>query len=196
MTTELYRTCDRCSGQGLTVENRIVRKCPDCGAEGIVRATDSACAGIFAVDPGPDESGWVWLKEGRVECSGVHPNEEIKIIMAGCRYSLFGIEGIACYGMAVGQSTFEACEWIGRFLEFNAGIGADAAKVYRKEVKIHLCGTMKAKDANIRQALLDRYGSERKKAVGTKRSPGPLFGVSKHAWAALAVAVYLHETRG
>jgi hypothetical protein len=44
---------------------------------------------------------------------------------------------------------------------------------------------MRAKDANIRQALIDKLG-----AVGTKKAPGPLYGISGHLWAALAVADY------
>ena len=56
--------------------------------------------------------------------------------------------------------------------------------VYRKDVKLHLCGSPRAKDPNIRQALLDKLGP-----VGTKRQPGPCYGVKSHAWAALGVAV-------
>jgi len=49
---------------------------------------------------------------------------------------------------------------------------------------------MKAKDANIRQALIDKLGP-----VGTKKSPGPLWGVKSHIWSALAVAVTALETK-
>ena len=35
-----------------------------------------------------------------------------------------------------------------------------------KEEKMNLCGSMKAKDSNIRQALIDRFGE-----VGTKKNP-------------------------
>jgi hypothetical protein len=68
--------------------------------------------------------------------------------------------------------------------------------VKRREVKIHLCGSMKAKDANVRQVLLDRYGPGKAKAVGLKRSPGPLYGFSKDLWSALAVGITWIETRG
>jgi hypothetical protein len=56
--------------------------------------------------------------------------------------------------------------------------------VYRKDVKLLLCGSPRAKDANIRQALLDLLGPQ-----GTKAKPGPTYGVKSHAWAALGVAV-------
>ena len=90
---------------------------------------------------------------------------------------------IACYGMAVGAEVFQTCLWIGRFLdrwrsEWNTHL------VPRLMVKMHLCHSARAKDANVRQALIDRFG-----AVGTKRAPGRLYGVSSHCWAALGVAV-------
>ena len=54
--------------------------------------------------------------------------------------------------------------------------------IYRKEEKINLCGSMKAKDSNIRQALLDRFG-----IVGTKKEPGWFYGMKKDMWSAYAV---------
>ena len=48
---------------------------------------------------------------------------------------------------------------------------------------------MKAKDSNIRQALIDRFGP-----VGTKKNPGWFYGVSKDVWAAIAVGgVTFHD---
>ncbi|WP_230687708.1 hypothetical protein, partial [Streptococcus pneumoniae] len=52
-------------------------------------------------------------------------------------------------------------------------------------VKIWLCGTMRAKDANIAQALRDKHGE-----VGTKKNPGKLYGIKSHLWSALAIADY------
>jgi hypothetical protein len=98
---------------------------------------------------------------------------------------------IASYGMAVGKEVFETCVWIGRFIE--NWRDPDAAKlVYRKDVKMFLCGTTKAKDANIRQALIDSYpatGGGAIPQIGTKNAPGPLYGVSSHVWPALGVAL-------
>ena len=53
---------------------------------------------------------------------------------------------------------------------------------------MYLCHSMKAKDGNIRQAILDLYGGK-DVALGNKKRPGPLYGVSKDIWAALAVAI-------
>ena len=112
-------------------------------------------------------------------------------IRASDTAEVMAVEMIASYGMAVGREVFETCVWIGRFLQ--SWRDPDAVLlVYRKDVKIHLCGTTKAKDANIRQALLDSYpatGGGATPQVGTKSYPGPLYGVSSHVWPALAVAV-------
>ena len=65
--------------------------------------------------------------------------------------------------------------------------------VYRKDVKLHLCGDLRAKDANIRQALIDLFGPGKERAIGKKKTPGPLYGIRKHEWSALAVAVTYHD---
>ncbi len=141
---------------------------------------------ILAIDPGTEESGWCLLHGDKVEASGVASNEEMLHQIKVEWYSdidLVAIEMIASYGMAVGKEVFETCVWVGRFKQ--AWGNPDAVRlVYRRDVKLHLCGSAKAKDANIRQALIDLLGPQ-----GTKKSPGPTFGVKSHAWAALGVAV-------
>ena len=58
---------------------------------------------------------------------------------------------------------------------------------------MHLCGSAKAKDSNIRQAIIDRYGGDPKRCIGTKKAPGPLYGISADQWAALALALTAAE---
>ena len=142
---------------------------------------------ILAIDPGTTESGWCLLSNGRASLSGVMANEQVLELLTANRrkgdgYTL-AIEMIASYGMAVGREVFETCVWIGRFKQ--AWHSPEAVRlVYRRDVKLHLCGSPRAKDANIRQALLDLLGPQ-----GTKKQPGPTYGVKSHAWAALGVAV-------
>lgn len=149
---------------------------------------------ILALDPGPEQTGWVLFPGRAVQSSGVTPNEELLQRLRGDWRVLaqsLAIEMIASYGMPVGREVFETCVWIGRFQQ--AWHSPDAVrKVYRRDVKLHLCGTTQAKDANVRQALLDlfpRTGGGATPQVGTKGKPGPLYGISTHAWAALGVAV-------
>jgi hypothetical protein len=145
----------------------------------------------LAIDPGTDQSGWCAMNGDRVVSSGVFDNAMMLRGVQELEYDQLAIEMIASYGMAVGREVFETCVWIGRFMQ--ASRDPDAVRlVYRRDVKLHLCGTAKAKDPNIRQALLDmfpRTGGGKTPQIGTKSQPGPLFGVTSHAWAALAVAV-------
>jgi hypothetical protein len=140
---------------------------------------------LLAIDPGPEKSGYVIWDGKRVIDSGHKENKKIKeYLMDGSTH--VAIEMIASYGMAVGASVFNTCVEIGKFVEY-ANIyvpNAPVEFVYRNNIKVFVCGTSKAKDANIRQSLIDSIG-----VVGTKANPGPLYGVKSHAWAALAVAV-------
>lgn len=149
---------------------------------------------ILAIDPGTSQSGWVILDRGRVVDAGVHDNHDIRHwVRDGQGADLLAIEMLAGMGMTVGQETFDTARWIGRFQE--AWREPDAVMlVFRRQVKAFLCGNQQAKDANIRQALLDIFpptGGGATPQIGTKAKPGPLYGVSSHAWAALAVAVTL-----
>lgn len=148
---------------------------------------------ILAIDPGTTHSGWVLMRDGKVWNSGVMPNGEVLENLREWRAVPVAIEMIASYGMAVGKEVFETCVWIGRMMQV---AGPERVRlIYRKDVKAHLCdGHPRAKDANIRQALIDKWGGKAE-AIGTIKRPGPLYGVKSHAWAALAVAVTALETR-
>lgn len=154
---------------------------------------------ILAIDPGTDQSGWCAFYGGRVIASGVMPNDEMLAYVKRAHFEINGyllaIEMIASYGMGVGREVFETCVWIGRFKQ--AWFDPDAVRlVYRRDVKLHLCGTSKAKDANIRKAIIDLYprsGGGKTPQIGTKAQPGPLYGVSSHAWPALGVAITAHH---
>ena len=147
---------------------------------------------VYAIDPGTTESGWVLLDRGNVVGTGVDNNHDVlRWIKHGQSAHLLAIEMIAGMGMTVGQTTFDTCKWIGRFQQ--AWRDPDLVQlVLRRQVKTFLCGNQQAKDQNIRQALLDIFpctGGGATPQIGTKAKPGPLYGVSSHAWSALAVAV-------
>jgi len=140
---------------------------------------------ILAIDPGTDQSGYVLFCDGRVVDSGVLPNPEMLAMLADLPLdsTTIAIEMIASYGMPVGREVFETCVWIGRFVQVSPK--PDSVKlIYRRDVKLHLCGTTKAKDANVWQAVCDKLG-----APGTKKEPGATYGVKSHARQALAVAL-------
>lgn len=96
--------------------------------------------------------------------------------------------------MAVGESTIEAIIWNGRFIQAVLDMKKPIRKVFRKDEKICLCHSLKAKDANIRQALIDRYAkTDKKNGKGTKKEPDVFYGVSKDVWSAIAVGVTWSE---
>lgn len=145
---------------------------------------------ILAIDPGTTESGYCVFRDDRVVHAGVRGNAFMRCYIKDWQKpDLFAIEMVASYGMPVGREVFETCVWIGRFIEA-WGAPNRTRLVYRQDVKLHLCGNPRAKDTNIRTALIDKLGP-----VGTKGNPGPLYGVKSHAWAALAVAVTAAETQ-
>ena len=151
---------------------------------------------ILAIDPGTEQSGYVILDaDGQVVEAGVVPNDEMKKLVysfSATRPSwTLAIEMIEARGMAVGRETFETCVFIGMLLE---AWDHEKVKVYRREVKLHLCGTCRAKDGNVRCEIISRYGGK-EKAIGKKASPGPLYRVKSHAWAALAVAITARECK-
>src|SRR3954468_5147174 len=130
---------------------------------------------ILAIDPGTTQSGWCvyGTSDKAVIDSGVMANDELLncMNMKAIINDGLAIEMVASYGMPVGREVFETVRWIGRFQQ--AWHDPEAVRlVYRRDVKLHLCGSMKAKDPNVWQALIDKLGP-----VGTKAEPGPLYGV-------------------
>lgn len=151
---------------------------------------------ILAIDPGTTQSGWVLYDGERVHSSGVEGNDAmLQRVQHWQSEVTLAIEMVASYGMPVGREVFETVVWIGRFQQ--AWHDPEAVQmVYRRDVKLHLCGTSKAKDPNVRQAILDlfaRTGGGATPQIGTKAQPGPLYGVSTHAWPALGVALLVHH---
>lgn len=153
---------------------------------------------ILAIDPGPVESAWVLWDGTSVVEHAIEPNAAVATLVGTLALQAsdlgdpdtLAIEMVESYGMAVGASVFETVFWIGRFAE--AWDDDDhLRRIGRKAVKLHLCGSTRAKDDNVRQALIDRFGGVEGKAVavGKKASPGPLYGIKSHEWAALAVAL-------
>jgi hypothetical protein len=153
---------------------------------------------IFAIDPGPNHSAYVVYDpaarvihdKGKVENYDMHLMCMRWGLGNECRDYVPVVEMIASFGMPVGAEVFETCVWIGRFVgAWGGNEGLAWHRMKRHDVKMHLCRNPRAGDPNIRQALIDMFGPSREKAIGTKRAPGPLYGVSNDVWAALAVAV-------
>jgi hypothetical protein len=150
---------------------------------------------ILAIDPGNSESAYViWDKE-KPDSPLVRSEKEenarliYTLEFESCQQGMDSlvIEMIASYGMPVGKEVFDTCVWIGRFIEAWEG---EYKLIYRKDVKMYLCQSMRAKDSNIRQALIDKFEPNLKPK---ERPKGILKGVSKDIWSAVAIAVFASE---
>lgn len=148
---------------------------------------------VLAIDPGPVESAYVFYdaKVQRPIQWKKAPNKAVRLVAGVTCPDVLAIEMIASYGMPVGAEVFQTCVAIGRFIE---RYGGEPRLLTRKAVVTHLCGSAKAKDANVRQVLIDRFGPGKELAIGKKATPGPLYGMNGDCWAALAVAVTAAET--
>jgi hypothetical protein len=142
---------------------------------------------IYAVDPGNIDTGYVVYNTDPREIVeiGKIANEEMREHLKTNKYKAehLVIEMIASYGMPVGASVFETCVWIGRYVEV---WGKSYEPMFRKSCKMAICGSMKANDSTIRRALIDIFEPD---LPEKKRPSGPLKGVTKDMWAALALAV-------
>ena len=146
---------------------------------------------LLAIDPGTTESGWVLLgEENNIRDFGIDQNTELVALLAVWKGYELAVEVIEARGMPLGHETIRTILWTGRFIQ--ASPEPDAALlVERRRVKSYLCGSQQAKDANIRQALINLYpptGGGKVPQIGLKGNEGPLYGITKHAWAALGVA--------
>lgn len=154
---------------------------------------------LLAIDPGPKQSAWIVLERSGGEIEpvpgqfGITDNPWLIAQLVGLNPAVTGyadrlaIEMVESFGMAVGREVFETVLWVGRIVQ--AWEPQPWQLVYRSQVKQHLCKSAKAKDSNIRQALIDRFGGSREAAIGRKTCPGPLHGIKRDCWSALAVGL-------
>lgn len=155
---------------------------------------------VLAIDPGSVRSAWLVFDAelGRPVDHGILPNPEL---LERLRNNDSGltilvdravVEWMQPRGMPTSAEEFETLFWIGRFAEaWEQRFDTPLHRLTRLRVKQHLCGSNKANDSNIRAALIDRFGGVggKQAAIGRKHDAGPLYGISKDVWSALAVAV-------
>jgi hypothetical protein len=102
------------------------------------------------------------------------------------------IEMIPSYGTgnAAGKDVYETCIWIGRFKQWFIERGVNVDMITRTSVKQHLCGSTRAKDPNVVQALVDRFAPlATNYGKGTKKEPGWFHGFKADVWQAYALGV-------
>lgn len=149
---------------------------------------------VLAIDPGNEKSAWCMVNTETLKpmAFGKEENQVVLTAVQHLSYDSIVIERVASYGMAVGREVFETCEWVGRFTQAARVL---PAYIYRRDEKLHICGDSRAKDANIRRALIDRFARhDLKNGKGTKKNPDWFYGFSADVWAAYAVGITYIET--
>lgn len=168
---------------------------------------------IIAIDPGPEQSAWVLYDSVKKEIinSAIEPNPVI--VAPGNDLLSVGHQLVVEVMVSafinptkkkgyVGKTTMATQKWAGIFLGFSAGRKFPVrhydfanAELHRKQVVSHLCGNARAGDSDIRAVLMDSFPATGKDSkgkpsvMGTKKRPGPLYGIKKDLWSALALAV-------
>lgn len=152
---------------------------------------------ILAIDPGNKESAYV-LMDGYeiVEFDKVNNEFLLYYIDKLRQREEFHavIEMVASYGLPVGKDVFETCVFIGRIIEHCKSHDF----MYRKDVKMNLCHTLKGtNDTTVKHALIDRFAMhDFRTGKGTKKNNDWFYGFSNDVWSAYAVGVtYLDNRR-
>jgi len=108
---------------------------------------------IISIDPGSTESAYVVWDGKVIDMAEKVSNQRMLAIINSDESEYMVIEKITSYGMAVGETTFDTVYWTGRFCEaWSFRFGDAFLRMPRHEVKMHLCHSTRAKDANIIQA--------------------------------------------
>lgn len=150
---------------------------------------------LLAIDPGPVESAYTLIDADTCEPHevGKVPNADMLgyLTHLPTATDLVAIEMIASYGMPVGREVFETCVWIGRYIQCLTAASVAIVRTPRQPVKLHHCHSARATDANVRQALVDRFTpGQPNHGKGTKGSPGFFHEFRADIWQAMALAVY------
>lgn len=141
--------------------------------------------GILGVDPGPAESAFALVTgDQQVLRADKVGNDSLIERIRQAPPAHVAIESIQSYGMAVGRSVFDTCFFIGELIRTCKDAGIPFTLYPRPEYTRRICGVGKVNDAVLRQALLLRFGGDRKGE--------PLFALKgcTDKRSAFAVAVY------
>jgi hypothetical protein len=154
-------------------------------------------AAWIGIDPGTTKSGWATISlDGRVT-GDIRTNEDVLARLywlgVGLGSPSVAIERLRGLGKAIGFETIQTIEWVGRFAEArHRGTGQMPVLLTRHEI-LKALGVTRGSgsaDSRVRSRLIAIYGEP-----GTAKNPGPTYGITGHAWQALAVA-HVAKMRG
>lgn len=149
---------------------------------------------IIGIDPGNEETAYAVMAEDyTVIEADKQANDQFldytlpALIRSGINTVV--VEGIQSYGMAVGKSVFETCYIVGECRRVAKIEGAESFIYARPEYARALVGGMKVKDSTVRQALMTRFGGDK------KGEPLYLLKGNSDKRSAFAIAVYHADKR-
>jgi hypothetical protein len=140
---------------------------------------------VLAIDPGSTESALVWYDAAARRVTRKMKLDNTLALAYLQDADHLAIEMAESFGAKVWSQVFTTVLWAGRFVQ---AWGREFTLVTRRQVKMHLAGSGSARDGQIRNCLIERWGGA-DRAIGKKRTPGPLHGVTADCWQALAIAV-------
>jgi Holliday junction resolvasome RuvABC endonuclease subunit len=149
---------------------------------------------LIGIDPGERASGIVVWQDGIiVEVDQARPNAELAESLAAMQRDYPAAEVVierpAPMGQPLSGNLVETTVWCGVFWARCNDAGLPIHWLTRNQIKVAICGGCKGvKDAHVSTGVQERFGG-RKAALGSKSQPGPCYGVSGHAWQALAAVV-------
>ncbi len=144
---------------------------------------------VLAIDPGTDMSAYSLISEDYkiIDKNKVVNEDLLKLVIEG-NYDELVIEGFESFGMGVGATVFDTAYFIGRVLQKAEDAGKKTHMLYRKEIKMNICQTTRAKDTNIRIALIDRFAKHDKvRGKGTKNNKDWFYGFAADMWSSYAI---------
>lgn len=154
---------------------------------------------LLAIDPANKESAFVLMEDYKPLEFGKKDNEDVlgvvKAVLSVHPDCHVAIEMVASYGLPVGKDVFDTCVYIGRIIEHCN----NWSYVYRKDVKMNLCQTLKGvNDTVVRHALIDRFAKhDFRSGKGTKHNKDFFYGFKQDVWQAYAVGcTYLDGING
>lgn len=146
---------------------------------------------VLGLDPGTTETGICLVGGGYdIYDSAKIPSIDVTHYIRQSPPSVVCCESIQAYGMAVGREVFETCFWIGEYRQVCRQVGVPFVLYPRPEYARAIAGVQKVTDSVLRQALLLRFGGDKKGQ--------PLFKLkgSTDQRSAYAIAVYHLDKSG
>lgn len=121
---------------------------------------------FIAIDPGNEESGWVVALKDNSKL--IYKNKDKNTIL----YKKFqefikneqvlrvGIEYPSSYGMPVNQTLLDTCTICGILLQICKENNISVDLIFRKSVKMFLCNSVRAKDAEVNSRVREYIGED------------------------------------